>query len=193
MSLVRPPQRSVHRADCTIWDTPPDAGPEALIAVGVDDDEVIRYCGAVRPVYDAFKRVLGQLSGVLLLAQTGASDPEWRDGILDTAGDQIATARDRLGTLRPAPSVERHYDALVALAERVGRLHGDLLRKRLHVGNDPDWEPLVRGLFHIHRQLLAASEPRAGMTPVDFTHACCSCGAPRHAAAARPVRQRKDQ
>jgi hypothetical protein len=178
MSLVRPPERTVHRADCSIWDTPADAAPEALIVAGIEDEAVIRYCGAARPVYDAFKRVLGQLSGILLLAETGADDPAWRDGILDAAGDQVAAARERLGALRPASPVARHYDSLAALAERIGRLHGDLRPRRLEVGGDADLEPLVRELFAIHRQLLAASEPRAGMTPVDFSHACCSCGVP---------------
>lgn len=166
----------VHRADCSIWDTPPDARPEALIAAGVNDETVVRYCGSVRPIYDAYKRVLGQLSGVLLLAQSGADDPGWRDKILATAAEQTEEARDRLGGVRAAPSVARHHDALVSLGERIAGLRAEIDRAALIVGDHDQWDRLIATLFSIHRSLLAASEPRAGMTPVDFSHACCSCG-----------------
>jgi hypothetical protein len=173
----------IHRADCDIWDTPADAMPEALIASGIEDEDVVRYCAAARPVYDAYKRVLGQLSGVLLLAQTGADDPAWRDRILDAAGEQLAEARERLGALRSTPPVARHHDLLAGLAEQLAALHARLRRAVLLVGADRDWDRLVSELYATHRRLLAASEPRAGMTPVDFSHACCSCGAPRRLAA----------
>ncbi len=173
----------IHRPDCDIWDTPPDAMPEVLIAAGIEDEDVVRYCAAARPVYDAYKRVLGQLSGVLLLAQTGADDPTWRERILDAAGEQLGEARERLGALRSTPPVARHHDLLAGLAEQLAELHARLRRTVLLVGADRDWDGLVSELYATHRRLLAASEPRAGMTPVDFSHACCSCGAPRRLAA----------
>lgn len=179
MRLAETAPRSVHSADCTIWETPPDAQPDALLAAGINEDEVVRYCGEVRPVYDAFKRVLGQLSGVLLLAQTGADDPAWRESILDTAKGQIEAARDRLATLRPSRPAQRHYDALVRLAAQLEALHAEIRGETRLVGAEREWDRLVSELFSVHRGLLAVSEPRAGMTPVDFSHACCSCGAPR--------------
>lgn len=40
-----------------------------------------------------------------------------------------------------------------------------------------DLEQAMRRLFTAHGLLLAVSDDRADMTPVDFSHACCSCGA----------------
>ncbi len=183
MRLDRATPHTVHRADCDIWQTPQDAEPEALIAEGIEDEAVVRYCSAARPVYDAYKRVLGQLSGVLLLAQTGADDPGWRDRILDTAESQLAEARERVNALRPAPAVARHHETLAGLAVQLGRLHSEIRHQALLVGARREWDGLVSDLYAAHRRLLAASEPRAGMTPVDFSHGCCSCGSPRRSPA----------
>lgn len=183
MRLDRSVSDTIHRSDCDIWQTPPDAEPEALLVAGVTDEAVVRYCSAARPVYDAYKRVLGQLSGVLLLAQTGADDPGWRDRILDTAESQLAEARDRVFALRPASAAARHHGLLIALADQLGRLHSEIRHEVLRVGARRQWDRLVSDLYAVHRRLFAASEPRAGMTPVDFSHGCCSCGAQRQVVA----------
>ena len=179
MRLDRPGSDAIHRADCDIWQTPPDAEPEALIAGGIADEAVVRYCSAARPVYDAYKRVLGQLSGVLLLAQTGADDPGWRDRILDTAEHQLSEARERVIALHPTSPTARHHGMLAALADQLGRLQAEIRHEVLRIGAHRQWDRLTSDLYAVHRQLLAASEPRAGMTPVDFSHGCCSCGAQR--------------
>ncbi len=178
MRLSETPGAAIHRADCDIWETPPDAAPAALIDAGIDDDALIRYCGAVRPVYDALKRVLGQLSGVLLLMQTEADDPDWREPMLRSAMEQLQEARERLATVRPPRSAEPHCEKLGAIAAALARLLGEVGENALRLGRSKgEVDALVGKVFQVHRLLLAASEPRAGMTPVDFRHACCSCGA----------------
>jgi len=183
MRAEAPAGRRIHSADCEIWDVPPDAVPDALIAVGIEDEALVRYCAAARPVYDAYKRVLGQLSGVLLLVRTGADDPAWRDRILDAAAEQLGEARERLGGLEASPPAARHHDLLGGLAGQLAALLARLRQMVLVVGADREWDRLVAELYAVHRRLLAASEPRAGMTPVDFSHACCSCGTRRRGAA----------
>jgi hypothetical protein len=38
-----------------------------------------------------------------------------------------------------------------------------------------DLDMLMKGLFAVQHGLLAAAEPRAGLAPVDFKGACCTC------------------
>lgn len=174
----------VHAADCDIWAVPEEAQPEALFAEGITDEAIAVYCGEARPLYDAFKRVLGQLSGILILLQTGAAERDRHAALLDAARGQLAEARRRLPALRPPAGAARHAEALAEVGAALDRV-AERMTRRLDL-IDPasaDLDGVVRALFDVHRRLLAAAEPRAGMAPVDFRHACCSCGAP---AAPRP-------
>ena len=36
---------------------------------------------------------------------------------------------------------------------------------------------IIRKLHVVQRLLIATAEPDANITPVDFSHACCTCGA----------------
>ena len=169
----------IHRSDCSIWDTPADALPDALITEGIDRDDVIAYLQVVRPIYDALKRVLGQFAGLLLLAQAESRPTVDLDQpMYTTAKTQLAEAVDRLRAVKSTSAVRRHRDELNAVADLLaaglGRLETDLASSRRA---EAELETIIALLFQAQRRLLAASEPRAGMTPVDFSHACCSCGA----------------
>ncbi|MEJ8569962.1 hypothetical protein [Microbaculum marinum] len=173
---------AIHGADCSIWDLPADAAPDALIGEGIDRDEVIAYLGAARPVYDAFKRVLGQFAGLLLLSQADSRSVVDLDLPMHTsARDQLLEATERLRAVPATAAVERHRDALLAIAgllrSGLEKLEKDLSSPRRA---EAEFEAMSALLHEAQRRLLAASEPRAGMTPVDFSHACCSCGARKH-------------
>lgn len=170
---------TVHQADCSIWDTPADAAPDALIGEGIDRNDVIAYLGAVRPIYDALKRVLGQFAGLLLLAQADSRPVVDLDLPMHTsAKDQLREATDRLRAVRSTAAVERHRGALQTIADLLlaglEKLESDLSSPRRA---EAEMEAMMMLLSQAQQRLLAVSEPRAGMTPVDFSHACCSCGA----------------
>src|ERR1700677_2020207 len=91
--------KGIHAPTCSIWDTPAESAPEALVTVGISDEYVARYFGSIRPLYDAAKRCIGQLSGVLLLLQTRSLDRS-RDGLLlASVTQQIQEAADRLAAV----------------------------------------------------------------------------------------------
>ncbi|MCB9948131.1 MAG: hypothetical protein H6842_09920 [Rhodospirillaceae bacterium] len=171
----------IHRADCSIWDTPDDARPEAIAASGLEDEAVIAYLGTVRPIYDALGRVLGQLSGLLLLASTGGrSGLDLDRGMYRTATGQLGEAAERLRAVRVPAAAARHHARLAAIAETLGEVARALDRAPVRRLDDHSLRPaaaLVDQLSAGQRLLISVSEPRAGMTPVDFSGACCSCGA----------------
>ncbi|RUU97896.1 hypothetical protein EOD00_24475, partial [Mesorhizobium sp. M7A.T.Ca.TU.009.01.3.1] len=46
----------VHRPACSIWDTPREFQPDALLKSGIKDEAVASYLSDTRPLYDAAKR-----------------------------------------------------------------------------------------------------------------------------------------
>jgi hypothetical protein len=149
--------KGIHAPTCSIWDTPAESAPEALVTVGISDEDVARYFGSIRPLYDAAKRCIGQLSGVLLLLQTR-----------------------RLAAVAAPAMVSRHYALITELLARIGRIRARLNRLRDMVDPaSPDLDQVVQELFAAQRGLLRISLPEAGLVPVDFTAACCNCAGER--------------
>ena len=168
--------QGVHAPTCSIWDVPPESRPEALLATGVMDEATATYLAEVRPLYDAAKRCIGQLSGVLLLLQTRSLDRD-RDGLLiSSVTQQLREAGERLrAAAAPAPAVG-HHASLGELLARLDRIVSRLDRLRDLVDPaSPDLDAVVEALFGAHRALLVVSIPEAGLAPVDFTAACCNC------------------
>ncbi|TIR26317.1 MAG: hypothetical protein E5X34_05560 [Mesorhizobium sp.] len=172
---------TIHRYDCELIAVPPlsDAdGRESRSAVENDpaaDEAVVRYVIATRPIYDGLRRLIGQIAGLLVLAEAGG-----RRDVLDlpdipAARERWAEVEQRLGALQAPSGLEGHRARLAAAHATLGEVLDDFGLTRLQ----RDWQQhLDRAGDRIKRAyawLQAASEPRAGMTPVDFNHACCSC------------------
>lgn len=171
---------TIHRYDCElIGATPSDAeGGETKQAIENDpaaNEAVVRYVVAARPIYDGLRRLIGQVAGLLVLAEAGG-----RRDVLDlpdipAARERWAEVEQRLGVLRAPNGLEGHLDRLATAHATLGEVLDDFGLARLR----RDWQQhLDRAgdrIKHAYAWLQAASEPRAGMTPVDFNHACCSC------------------
>lgn len=171
---------TIHRYDCELITAPPsDAeGGETRQAIENDpaaDEAVVRYVVAARPVYDGLRRLIGQVAGLLVLAEAGG-----RRDVLDlpdipAARERWAEVEQRLGALQASSGLEGHLDRLATAHATLGEVLDDFGLARLQ----RDWRRhLDRAgdrIKHAYAWLQAASEPRAGMTPVDFNHACCSC------------------
>ena len=172
--------KGIHAPTCSIWDTPAESAPEALVTVGISDEDVARYFGSIRPLYDAAKRCIGQLSGILLLLQTRSLDRS-RDGLLlASVTQQIQEAADRLAAVAAPAMASRHYALITELLARIGRIRARLDRLRDMVDPaSPDLDQVVQELFAAQRGLLRISLPEAGLVPVDFTAACCNCAGER--------------
>jgi len=168
-----------HSLDCSIWDTPPQSQPDALLAAGISTEDAAAYLADVRPLYDAAKRCIGQLSGILLLLQTDCLDRN-RDGLLlASVSEQLRRADDRLRAVRVPSVAAPHHAALTDLLMRLARILSRLDRLRdLIDPASPDLDAVVEALFSAQQALMTASVPAAGLVPVDFTAACCNCRVP---------------
>jgi hypothetical protein len=167
---------AIHDLNCSTWDTPAESGADHLVALGYQDERIAAYLSTLRPVYDAMKRCLGQMAGLLLLLQTRSLDPHRAGVTHDAMRDLLAELSDRLRALKAPESARRHFRGLEALVRQLETGAEQLNRQKDLI--DPasaDLDALVRTLFAIQHGLLAAAEPRAGLSPVDFTAACCTC------------------
>jgi hypothetical protein len=167
---------AIHDLNCSTWDTPAESGADHLVALGYQDERIAAYLSTLRPVYDAMKRCLGQMAGLLLLLQTRSLDPHRAGVTHDTMRDLLAELSDRLRALKAPESAQRHFHSLEVLVRQLETGAEQLNRQKDLI--DPasaDLDALVRTLFAIQHGLLAAAEPRAGISPVDFTAACCTC------------------
>lgn len=172
---------TVHRYDCELVATPQASSAEGMKSLpsgppdAAADDSIVRYVVATRPVYDGLRRLIGQVAGLLVLAEAGG-----RRDVLDLPDIPAARERwdevnERLGALQAPSGLESHLARLVTTHATIGEVLDDFALARLQ----RDWQQhLDRAgdrIKHAYVWLQAASEPRAGMTPVDFNHACCSC------------------
>ena len=170
------PTRAIHDPNCWTWDTPAESGADHLVAIGYHDERIAAYLSTLRPVYDAMKRCLGQMAGLLLLLQTRCLDPHRADVTHDAMREILVELSDRLCVLKAPEGAQRHFHGLEALVRQLEAGAEQLSRQKDLI--DPasaDLDALVRRLFAIQQGLLAAAEPRAGLSPVDFTAACCTC------------------
>lgn len=176
MNTAESTRTTIHASDCTSWEIPAE-DPQLLLAA-FDDEAVAEYAARIRPVYERFKRILGQLSGLLILAQTAPKQADRDQPMVVAAREQLASAADALRTSRPPSSVQRHHAAMMRIEEHLVAVMATLDRRvDLDTPTSSDLDAAIRRLFLAHGLLLAVSDDRAGMTPVDFSHACCSCGA----------------
>lgn len=186
MTVAQATDATVHAADCGVWDQPGAERIDALIAAGYEDEAVARYLAEARPVYDALGRVLAQLSGVLLLAMTSRRALSLDHAMFRTAREQLAEAAERLASIRAPAAAARHVAALGDLAEHLAAAARGMDRAPGALVGAPREERLretVKRLQAAQRLLIASAEPDARIAPVDFSHACCSCGAAQRGAA----------
>ncbi|MEJ8570432.1 hypothetical protein [Microbaculum marinum] len=168
--------RSVHDAACSIWDVPEESSAEALVAAAHGTEERAVYLSEMRPLYDAAKRCLTQLSGFLLLLQTSRLDPGREGLLLASAIDQLKACGERLDAVAAPAGARRHHAAMKGLLARLNAIAAVLDRAGDLI--DPAGAALdeaMNDLFAAQRRLLALSAPDAGLTPMDFSAACCNC------------------
>jgi hypothetical protein len=170
------PALAIHDPGCSTWDTPAESAADHLVTVGYEDERIAAYLSSLRPVYDAMKRCLGQMAGLLLLLQTRCLDPHRAALTQDAMRQLLAELSDRLRALKAPEGAQRHFRGLEALVRQLEAGAEQLNRQKDLI--DPasaDLDALMGRLFAIQQGLLAAAEPRAGLSPVDFTAACCTC------------------
>ena len=171
---------ALHAPSCEQSDVP--AAPTEWLAdlgtnITTDRDELIRYAQALRPCYDRLGRVIGQLAGLIILARLGSRfEADWP--VVARVLEQIRQTDAELHAV-VAPTVAAHHHAYLMRA----------CVKVLSVGvgiEKPKPAPLrlfeqldgwTRELKQAGAMLSGAAVERLGLMPVDFSQACCNCGA----------------
>lgn len=168
-----------HKPDCVLsLDGPPPesvASPDEL-AVTLRSDAVARYAAACRPVYEDLRRIIGQISGLVILAQLTAQRQVTDLPEYDACEARAAQAGDRLGALRVPTGIEPHKAQLDAALQFSRLAMGTFSQTR---GGDALATDLDRAGLLIKRayaHLRAASGAKAGLEMVDLSQACCCCG-----------------
>ncbi|MBO0904724.1 hypothetical protein [Jiella sonneratiae] len=179
-----------HASHCDVWDLPPPPEADARLAhVEPGDEAMQRYRSGVRPVYETLARVMAQLSGLFLLRLTGGGRALQLDHpMFGVACDQLAAGRDDLRALAVPAAATRHHAALSLMAGHLAAAAQAMDRLAASRGAAPDEDGkrgVLRQLHAAQGLLIAAAEPDAGITPIDFSHACCSCGSAVRLKAAR--------
>ena len=172
---------TLHQASCDVWDMPRSDAVESFHPETGRDPATDLYLARIAPAYERLARVLAQLCGVFLLALT-------RDGkgtvihldhaIYTIALDQLGESREIIGGAVAPEAAQRHRTGLVDLADHLAAAAAGMDRmsgRRTGVDFDTDKRDVLKCLAVAQRLLIATAEPDAGITPVDFDHACCNC------------------
>lgn len=173
---------ATHKPDCllSLDGTPPEAVPDPEeLSRTLGSDAVALYARACKPVYEDLRRVIGQLSGLLILARltkrTEMADlPE-----LAQCRARWQDAAERLGSLTPPSGLQRHkvqLDSALAFSDLVLRTFPEL---RPSADPTQKLDLMTVQIKRAYAHLEAASAPKAGLHMVDFTHACCACAQPK--------------
>lgn len=169
---------ATHKPDChmsldgPLPETVPD--PEEM-ARTLGSDAVGKYAMACRPVYEDLRRVIGQLAGLLILAQLTS-----RTEMADLSEMNLCRARwrdaaERLAALSPPRGLNRHKVQLDSAHAFSGMVIGTFRMLRQGDDNIAQLEGMTIQIKRAYAHLEAASSNKAGLQMVDFTHACCSC------------------
>lgn len=151
------------------------ATPEELAAT-LGSDEIACYAAACRPVYEDLRRIIGQISGLLILAQlTQRSEqcdlPEYRACVA-----RASQARERLAQLvAPAGAAAHKTQIDAALAFSCAAL-GTVSEARDPAALEQALDRAGLQIKRAYAHLRAASASKAGLEMVDLSHACCGCG-----------------
>lgn len=158
------------------------AGPEGwplpdgnALAQGHRSDALVRYVLGVQPAYDAVRRAIGHIGGILVLLQlSGRRDAQDRS-VLAAARDHWQENDARLGSLAVPDAATHHFADLRHAHRIIGEVLDDLIsacRLRPRSESFPAWsEQLKHAYLHLQR----AAVPDAGMAIVDHRHSCCRC------------------
>ncbi len=146
------------------------------LPAGVDDDRLIAYALTAEPVFAGMRALIGQLSGILILAQAR----RWREvpdlpdlAVLRERRDEVA---DYLGLIE-APDARRadlqklndamgHVDKAIAVVAEMRPAQTD--------------EGVAKASTYLkaaYRLMQSACDHRLGLAMIDPSAACCSCGA----------------
>jgi len=170
---------TVHRPDCALFAAGPlpRAAPDPDAMAGtLGSAGAAAYAGACRPVFEDLRRIVGQLAGLMILAQLTRSADVADLKELGACRERWNTCRDRLGALEAPAPLAAHLEQIAAAHGFSGRALGLFDRLSPAGDNEAVFDDIARHVHRAHAHLRAATSAKAGLEMTDLTHACCSCG-----------------
>jgi hypothetical protein len=166
---------TLHGVDCDSWK--PDA-KTATAGFAIDrglPDEIANYVIGARRVYFDLRRLVGQIAGLLILAQASNRQEALDLPILAAARELWLSVPEQMERLRGPGRLDAHLSHLKSAHRLLGSCFDSLgaLRCKNEKLNPAD---ALADIARAYSHLQSASEPVAGMTMVDFSQACCHCG-----------------
>jgi len=144
-------------------------------ATSIDDDRLVAYALTAEPVFAGMRALIGQLSGILILAQAR----RWRD-IADLPDLAVISERcnevaDYLSLIEAPEArqadLQRLRDAMAHVDEAV------VIVAEMHPRQtDEGVARAAARLKAAYRLMQSACDHRLGLAMVDPRDACCSCG-----------------
>ncbi|MFC5386666.1 hypothetical protein ACFPLB_11910 [Aquamicrobium segne] len=169
----------VHRPDCSLFaDGPlpqPAPDPDVLAQV-LGTEEAALYAKACHPVFEDLRRIVGQIAGLMILAQLTQSSEVADLEELSSCQRRWKDCADRLRALRAPSALAGHFEQLSATHAGCGRALSEFQLLRASGDNEAIFDRIAAQVSRAYAHLSAATSQKAGLEMVDLTHACCSCG-----------------
>ena len=145
------------------------------LSAGLEDDRLVAYALAADPVFAGMRALIGQLSGILILAQarlrrdvadlpdTTIARERWAEVVEHLA--RVEAPEARLADLRRLQAAITHVGEAIAVVAQ--------MRPKQ---TDESVDSATAHLKAAYRLMQNACDHRLGLTLVDTSAACCSCG-----------------
>lgn len=147
--------------------------PEAAAALPAGlDDRTLDYVERARPIFDRIARISAQLSGLLILAASGARSAQGHPMFALTAQEGEVLADD-MATLRPTDTALHHHRHLRRALHAAGCAIA-FAAEGLHRWDDATIDRITAALRAANRELQWATAALPGFAVVDLRHACCA-------------------
>lgn len=170
---------NVHRQDCALFaDGPlpvPVAGPDDLAPL-LGSEAAARYAAECRPVFEDLRRVVGQLAGLMILAQLTQSSEVAGLSELASCRRRWSEAEERIKALTAPDALQPHRAQIAAAHAFSGLALETFSVLRPRGDNEAAFDTISRHVRRAYAHLSAATAEKAGLAMVDLSHACCSCG-----------------
>ncbi|QPL47271.1 hypothetical protein IT895_05700 [Halomonas sp. A40-4] len=171
---------NIHAAQCDIWEIQDSTDSLNAVPPPGYSPETAQYLTGIRPVYDSLGRVMAQLSGIFLLYLSSQQRELPLDhSMFNLAKKQLDDCAEQLRAIRVPYKAARHHGALSEMCQHLQQVSKSIDSIGTHQSNifdDIDTRHVMRQLNKSQQCFIATSEPGANLSPVDFSHACCSCG-----------------
>ncbi|MBB5753437.1 hypothetical protein [Prosthecomicrobium pneumaticum] len=168
---------TLHRADCAALDAAPrfaadGFGPAERMAA---EARLSAYAAAAEPVFDACRRLIGQLAGLLILVRASGRREVLDLPDLPIAEERWRAAGERLAGLAAPGGLAAHRARLEAAWRLIGEGLASIRRFGERAGGEAAIDRAADEIAAAYRALKTASDAEAGLAMVDLRQACCAC------------------